>query len=276
MMKSAGYSPAAGMNLGGSILQQKTGPQDVDKLMQEFSIAFQVMEKGQVKIERAAPKWPNLWRWAYRRPTRRRCFPSPRRRGAGQEGTSVQAAMRTIEEMKIAGKEKEFGVNNDMNPYESVKAFGQNMGGRKQDFSRAALARRRRSSKSPGSSKKPGSPVTCAKRRGLVAGFGRMGTELGGFEMFEQIARSTPADFEQQRRARYDASDEGRQAKVDAAGALSEAELGARNEAILRRRQIAEVEVRDGGRFEHPFALDRTRRCCRSRTTRNSSKSTAR
>ena len=59
MMKSAGYAPAAGMMLGGSILQQKKGPQNVNALMKEFSTAFNVMEKGQVAIGRGLPRSPS-------------------------------------------------------------------------------------------------------------------------------------------------------------------------------------------------------------------------
>ena len=87
---------------------------------------------------------------------------------------------RAVEEMKVAKKETDFGVTTKMNAYESVKAFGANLsqrkakllaGGKTEEEAKIEIAR---------SLKEAGVAGDIRERRGLVAGFGRMGTRLAG------------------------------------------------------------------------------------------------
>jgi hypothetical protein len=263
MMKSAGYAPAAGMRLGGSILQQKTGKQDVDKLMKEFSVAFQVMEKGQVAIERAAPEVAELMAMGVSSADAAKMFSVAAPAAPGQEGASIQAAMRAIEEMKVAGKEKEFGVTNDMNPYQSVKAFSENLGKRKTDLIAGGASEEAAKTELAKQLKTAGVAGDVRERRGLIAGFGRMGHELGGFKTYEDIEKGTTATFEADRRKMYDTSAEGKRSAAAAQKSLERAKRGALHADVDTEHLKSEAEVVKSGREEKtgwsPFLEDKIR-----------------
>jgi hypothetical protein len=259
MMKSAGYSPQAGMNLGGAMLQQKTGPQNVDALMKEFGVAFQVMEKGQVPIERAAPELAELMAMGMSAKEAALSFSVASPAAPGQEGAAVQGAFRAIEEMKVEGKEGLFGVTNKMTPYESVKAFGANLADKRAANLAAGMNDEEAKTQLAKELAQAGVAGDIRQRRGLIAGFGRMGAELGGFNLFEDVARDTPADFEAQRRARYEGSSAGQQARIEAAAEVADAEAGERGDALKKVRDRAEIELTKAGRFEAPPMLDRMR-----------------
>ena len=252
MMKSAGYKPAAGMRLGGSILQQKTGPQDVDALMKEFGVAFQVMEKGQVSIERAAPEVAELMSMGVSSADAAKMFSVAAPAAPGQEGTAVQAAMRAIEKMKVAGNEKEFGVTNDMNPYESVKAFGANMATRKQEFRSRGMTEESANIELAKVLEKHDVASDVRERRGLIAGFGRMGTELGGFKTYEDVEQNTPEDFEAATARAIQRIRGGKAAKRKADLAVVTAERGARQQPLLAMKEQAEIAVTGAGELEKP------------------------
>ena len=106
----------------------------------------------------------------------------------GQEGTAVQAAMRAIEQMKVAGKEGMFGVTNKMGPYESVKAFAANMAERKRTLMAGGKTEEEANIELAKVLKENDVASDVRERRGLIAGFGRMGEELGGFKTYEAVA----------------------------------------------------------------------------------------
>jgi len=250
MMKTGGFAPAAGMNLGGAILQQKTGPQNVDKLMQEFSVAFQVMEKGQVDIARAAPEVAELMAMGVKTVEAAKLFSVVSPAAPGQEGTSTQAALRAIEDLRISGKAGEFGIGEDMTPYEAAKAFGTNLAARRADLLKGGMGEEKAKISLAALLKQKGVAADIRERRGLVAGVGRMGTELGGFEMFEQVAAGTSPQFEAKRREAYEKSEQGVQAKLTAEQALADAEAGARSDMLKKVRDRARLELTKAGRFE--------------------------
>ena len=137
-----------------------------------------------------------------------------------------------------------------MTQYESVKAFAENIDKRRKDLMAAGKTEQEATDVVNRKLAEAGVAADVRERRGLVAGFGRQGVELGGFERYERIARETPEDFEKGRVARYEQSKQGRQDKIDVAEAVTKAEVGERNEGLARWRQIAETELTKGGAFE--------------------------
>ena len=56
MMKTAGIDPALGAQLGGAMLQNAKGPQDVEKLMRDFAETFALAQKGPVPLGQMLPQ----------------------------------------------------------------------------------------------------------------------------------------------------------------------------------------------------------------------------
>ncbi len=257
LMKSGGFKPASGATLAGTILQQRKGKQNVESLMAEFSKAFNVSEKGQVRFERAAPEIAELMAMGVPSKEAAEMFSVAAPASPGQEGTIVQAGMRALKSMQIEGKEEMFGVNNKMTRYEGIKAFGENMSKRLKEFEAGGMTPEEADIALGKVLKENKVADEIREQRGLIAGFGRMGIELGGFKKFEKVAERTPEDFDVQRRKAYEESEQGMGDKIEVAGLASEARAGQRNEKILKRRQIAAIELREARQFEQVPAADR-------------------
>jgi len=247
MMKASGIAPAVGAELAGSLLEQAKGPQDVEALMKKLGTTFQVLEKGRVPLSRALPQMSQIMGHGIGPEEAATMFSIAAPASPGREGIAVEAGLRAIEEMKNKGTGAEFGVTRGMGQYESVKAFAENINARKQAMVAGGMTEQMALDELTALLAERGVAANVRERRGLVAGFGRRGVELGGFKRYEQIAAESPADLEAQRQARFEASAQGKQDKIDAAQGVANAE-------IAKRRQIAEIELTKGGRFEKvPF-----------------------
>jgi hypothetical protein len=256
LMKAAGYAPEQGMELGGTILQQRTGKQDVDSLMQEFSKTFNIAEKGQVAFGRAAPEIAELMSMGISSADAAKLFSVASPASKGSEGVITQAALRAIEDMKIEGKEKGFGVTTKMNEYESVKAFGQNMADRKQKLLAGGKTEEEAKTEIARQLKEAGVAGEIRERKGLVRGFGRMGTELGGFKTFEDIEKGTQADFESQRVAQFQQSAEGEAAQTRSDQELADLEQGYKEQQVKLELDRARVRVTGSGRMRESRPIE--------------------
>ena len=115
---------------------------------------------------------------------------------------------------------EDFGVKRGTSQYDSVKAFAENINKRKADLVASGKTQQEAEDELSATLKDRGVAADVRERRGLVAGFGRQGVELGGFERYERIARETPEDFEAVRKKRYEESPQARQDAVDNAQAV--------------------------------------------------------
>jgi hypothetical protein len=257
LMKGSGVAPSIGAELAGSLLEYSKGPQDVEALMKRFGTVFTTLEKGRVPLARALPQLTEIMGMGVSAEEAAQMFSIASPAAQGQEGTAVQAALRAVQEMKTKGTGEEFGVKRGMTAFESVKAFAENVNERKQKMMAEGMTEQKAEDELQAllAERKVASDIREA--RGLVGGFARQGVQFGGFERFGRIARETPEDFEAQRKARYEASKQGRQDAIEAGMAVEKAALGARNEELVKRRQIAETELMKEGRFEHATLGDR-------------------
>lgn len=258
LMKSSGISPAVGAELAGSLLENAKGPQDVDALMKRLSTTFQVLEKGRVPLSRALPQMSQIMGHGIEAEQAAQLFSIASPVSPGQEGVAVESALKAVEEMKNKGTGEEFGVTRGMGQFESVKAFAENIAGRKQGLMASGMSEQMAQDQLNALLAEKGVAADVRERRGLIAGFGRQGIELGGFERYGRIAEETPADFEASRKARYENSEQGRQDRVDAAHAVEQAAMGERNQELMKRRTIAETELTKAGRFEQ-FGMNQVR-----------------
>ena len=93
-----------------------------------------------------------------------------------------------------------------------MKAFAENIDKRKQDLIAGGKTEQEATDIVNKKLAEAGVAADVRERRGLVAGFGRQGVELGRFECYEKIARETP------RRFREGANTEIRRVETRAAG----------------------------------------------------------
>jgi hypothetical protein len=252
MMKAAGYKPAAAMQLAGAMLQQKQGPQNVDQLMKEFSVMFNIAQPGQVPLERAAPDIQELMGTGMTSAEATTSYSVIAGAAPGQERAAVEGAVKAIRQMRVKGTAAEFGVTRQMRPYEAMKAFGRNVTERK----RAMMAKGATETEAENdlsvllAQKEIAADMREAK--GLISGAGRLGTELGGFATFEGFAAATPGNWEQKTREAYMASEEGQQAQTEAFEALGEAVEGAAEAPVQRARQEARGALLFQGKMRKP------------------------
>ena len=186
--RSAPSSPAA-------LLEQKKGPQDVDKLMTELSKTFTVLEKGRVPLAQALPQMTQIMGHGISAEEAAKMFSIVVPASPGAEGMAVEAALRAVEEMKAKGTGKEFGVKEGMTQYESVKAFAENINKRKQDLVAGGKTEQEATDIVNRKLAEAGVAADVRERRGLVAGFGRQGVELGGFERLREDRPRDAARF---------------------------------------------------------------------------------
>ena len=246
-MKASGINPQIGAELAGALLEQKKEPQDVEKLMGELNKTFTVLEKGRVPMSQALPQMTQIMGRGISAEEAAKMFSIVALASPGAEEMAVEAALRVIEETKAKGTGKEFGVKEGMTQYESVKAFAENIDKRKQDLIAGGKTEQEATDIVNKKLAEAGVAADVRERRGLVAGFGRQGVELGRFECYEKIARETPQDFEKARTQKYEESKQGRQDKVDVAEAVAKVEAAERNERLAMWRQIAKIELTKDG-----------------------------
>jgi hypothetical protein len=177
----------------------------------------------------------------------------------GEEITSAEGALRALEEMRVKGTGEKFGVTNKMSKYEAFKAFGRNIAEREKALKAEGKTDEEIEVEIAQQLREANVAAEIRERRGLVRGIARQGVQLGGFQRFEAVGQATPTDFDRQLVKDFAASDQGRQNRVNVAKAAEEARMGARNDPLLRRRQIAEVELTAAGRFEELPWLDRAK-----------------
>ena len=181
---------------------------------------------------------------------------APARRAA--EGMAVEAALRAVEEMKAKGTGKEFGVKEGMAQYESVKAFAESINKRKQDLVAGGKTEQEATDIMNRELAKAGVAADVRERRGLVAGFGRQGIELGGFRAYEKIARETPENFEKSRIGR----NTNPRNKGNRTRSTSPRRSRGPNAGKSRNEELREVASRSRGRADKGQCVrPRTARC---------------
>jgi hypothetical protein len=253
MMKAAGYKPAAAMQLAGSMLQQKQpGPQNVDQLMKEFAVLFNIAQPGQVPLERAAPDIQELMATGMTSAEATSAYSVIAGAAPGQEKTAVEGAVKAIRQMRVKGTAAEFGVTRQMRPYEAMKAFGVNVTQRKQAMMAKGATETEAENDLAVLLAQKEIAADMREAKGLISGAGRLGTELGGFATFEGFAQATPANWEQKTREAYMASEEGMQARTEAFEALAEAQEGAAEAPVQRARTEARGGLIATGRMRIP------------------------
>lgn len=250
LMKGSGINPRIGAELAGSLLEQSEGPQDVNKLMGRLSKTFTVLEKGRVPLSKALPELSQIMSMGVSAEDAAKMYSIVSPAAAGQEGTSVQAALRAVQEMKNKGTGKEFGVEAGMGAYESVKAFSANITQRKQQLMAGGMTDLQAEDEIQKLLAEKQVAADSREARGLVRGFGRMGMQLGGFKRFEDIEAGTSATFEADRKKRYEESAGGKQALRDADAALARLESGAKKAGMEEMYQEAETQLEREGRFD--------------------------
>jgi hypothetical protein len=250
MMKAHGVNPAVGAELAGSLLENSKGPQDVDALMKRLSTTFQVLQKGRVPLSRALPEISQIMGMGVEAEDAAKMYSIVSPAAAGEEGTSVRAGLRAVNEMKAKGTGDEFGVKSGMSPMESVRAFAANLNDRKQAFVAGGDTEQMAQDKVMKLLTEKQVASDSREQRGLIAGFGRQGVELGGFARYDKVAESVSPSFEADIRKQYEESPKGRADAIENAGAVATAEMGERGDAIEKRRQIAEIELTKGRAFE--------------------------
>jgi hypothetical protein len=259
LMKASGVNPTVGAELAGSMLEQAEGPQDVDKLMKRFGKTFQVLQKGRVPLQKALPELSQIMSMGVSAEDAAKMYSIVSPAAAGQEGTSVQAALRAVQEMKNKGTGGEFGVKAGMSQYESVKAFAENINKRQQDLMGQGKTEQEASDIVQKQLADKQVAADSREARGLVRGFGGQGVRLGGFARYEGIEAATPDEFEQSRVQQYRDSPAGKQNQREAHDAVVTAERGQANVKVEELRQEAETQLKSEGRFERWEASDSVR-----------------
>ena len=254
LMKESGIAPAVGAELAGSLLEQKTGPQDVDKLMAEFSKTFNILEKGRTPLSQALPQMSQIMAYGVSSEEAAKMFNVVAPASPKEPGVGVEAGFKAIQKMKNEGTGEEFGVKAGMSEYESAKAFGQNLSDRKKALTDAGKTEKEALDEIAKLLTEKELATEMREARGLVRGFGGQGIGSGAFATFEKIADETPEDFEAARKKRYEASDQGKENAAMNRQAVARAERGAEQQAVRLELEKSRGEVIESKELEEPSA----------------------
>ena len=101
--------------------------------------------------------------------------------GRGEEGTSVEAAINAIQEMKNENQGEAFGVKRGMSDMESVRAFGENITARKKKLMEAGKTDKEAMDELQAELDEKHLVADARGARGLIRGFATQGVEKEGF-----------------------------------------------------------------------------------------------
>lgn len=257
MMAASGFKAAPAMVLGGAMLQQKKpGPQNVDQLMREFMPTFAVAERGRVPLDKASQDIAELMSMGLTSEQAATMYSVVAPAAPGGEAAATVGAMRAIREMRQKGTAGEFGITDKMGPYEAAKAFGVSIAQRRQGLLAKGMGEQEAANALEKMLGQKQIAVDVREAKGLIGGVSRIGTELGGFKTFEDIARQTAPGFEASKRAEYAKSETGVWARTHAEMLAQEATTGAEGAEIVRRRELARTSLLAAGRIRQPTAAD--------------------
>lgn len=251
LSKSKGISPAVGMEFGASILEQSKGPLTPDQAMAQVNPALKILQEGRIELSRGLPMMSQIMSHGIPANQAATLLSTTAMAAPGQETTTVEGSLRALEEMRVAGKENQFGVTNKMSKYEGLKAFGQNIIDRDQANLAQGMTEEESEVVIAKQLKDAGVADDIRERRGIIRGIARGGVKLGGFARFEAIGQRTAADADLTAVKAFEESDEGMAARRRAEEAKSEAEMGLRGDRLAALRMKAETSLRNQGKFEN-------------------------
>jgi hypothetical protein len=259
-MKASSQKPERGMNLAGAMLQQAKGPQDVNKLMKDFTEAFAISQKGPVDVKEMIPELQGIMSYGVSGQDAAKMFNIVAPVGRpGEAGISAESAMKAIQEMKNTNKGLEFGVKRGMGQMEAVRAFAANIAGRKQKMTSAGMTDQQAFDELEAMLDAKKIVPDVRQARGLVRGFAGQGMDLGGFTQYDEIHRMVAPDLEKTKRADYLQSEQGVANAETTAQEVARAERGAKYQRVRAELEKGKTQVIRSGELEEP-SLSRTLR----------------
>jgi hypothetical protein len=251
LMKTAGIAPEIGMSLGGAILQQAKGPQDVNKLMRNFQETFAIGQKGPVKLAEMIPHLQRIMADNISVQDAAKMFnivaPAA---GKGEEGTAVEGALRAIQEMKNENKGREFGVERGMTDMEAVRSFAANIEARKQKMVAGGMNPEKAKDELQALLASQDIAKDVREACGLVRGFADQGVEREGFLQYDEIHRNLPADFEQRAVKEYRDSDQGKRDAETVRQSVARVVRGEKTQDVELELEKTRSEIIESGRAE--------------------------
>jgi hypothetical protein len=248
-MKARGVPSEQGAELAGALLEYATGPQDVEKLMGRFGAVYQTLEKARTPVPELLPQLARVMSHGVSAEQAAQMLATVAPAAPHEEGVAVEAAMRSILEMKQKGIE-DFGVKKGMTPMEAIKAFSMNINERRKALIAQGKTDQEAEDVLLGQLAEKKVAVDVREARGLVQGFGYQGIQLGGLERFRRYTEETPADFTARAVKEYEQTDAGKAAKRAADLAVARAERRAQYQGVVAEREAAKAELTRGGEGE--------------------------
>lgn len=248
-IKSEGIAPQLGAELGGTLLENSKGPQNVDNLMDRYGKTYETLKKSRTPVAQLLPQVARVAAYGVSPEEAAQLLAVIAPAMPREEDTGVENTFRAIQELKSPGKDgepskaEEFGIKKGMTKFEEVKALSRN------------VAERMKKGEDPAEFLKAAKVGDMRQLRG-IQGLARYGVELGGFARFERYAKDLPVNHTNQAAKRFDASENGQQAARDADRAAALAKSGADNRKLEELRQEAETQLIKEKRFEKPTAGD--------------------
>jgi len=237
--QARGLSSADTGQLAGGLLQFSQGPQKTEDLMSRFGKVFKTLERAPTPVAQLLPQMTRVMAQGASPEEAAQLLGIMSEAMPGEEETGVTNTIKAITNQILEGKGEALGQKEGMSRLEQVKAAvaaikGRVDRGEKLDAVLHEIA------------------PDLREMRG-VKGFLTRGLEAGGFERTAGYIADTAPDFVEKELRAYESGgpeSEGGTAKIRARKALAGVELGARNEGINRIRDIAEIELMEGGGFE--------------------------
>ena len=247
-MKARGVNPAEGAELAGSLLEYSKGPQSVDGLMDKFGKTYQTLEKARTPVPELVPQLARVMAHGVDSAQAAQMLSMVAPASPHEKGVAVEAAFRSIDEMKQKGTGKDFGVLKGMTPMEAIQSFAKNINERRDKMIAGGKTDQEAEDEVRAQLAEKGITVDVREARGLVRGFGYQGVQLDGLEQFRRYSEDTPKNFTEEATAAHREGEQGREDQRQAESELAQAKLGTgiRVLSTPARRPRPSSPTRDG------------------------------
>lgn len=235
--KQKGVSQQEMAGFGGGLLAQQKGKTTAAEMKKQAGKVFATLEASSAPVAHLLPAMTRAQAAGFSANEASQVLSMMPEIAPEEESTYMLRAVSALRETTQKGKGDKLGLKKGMDPYKLLTTAVENIKKRQaagEDLDDLITEATH------------GEEVSGRALKGLVG----QGPE--GFARWKRLQEEVPDNQLEQTIQEGRKSDAGRQYAVDAAKAAERARMGMRNDAIARRRDIAETELMKSGAFERP------------------------
>ncbi len=230
---SKGVGQADMADFAGGLLAQQKGKTNFSEMKARAGRSFATLEASSADVKHLMPAMTRVMAQGFSAEEASRTLAAMPEIAPEEEGTHLLRVMAEVRRLNIEGKAGKFGIKDGMSNQQQLEALVGNLRER-----------------SGGDQKRLDVLLRDVTHEDIAANTLRGMVNQVNFDQWQQVQGEIKDDALDETIAASRKTEAGRQRAVTSAHAVESARMGLRNDAVDRRRQIAEVELMKGGAFE--------------------------